>query len=407
MTKVAEYSGSNLVFQLALTESNIEENWQNQTHLHWVERLMAPSANGTPLDFSSSDTQSFTLNFTIDPSWDIEFCELAGFVQANSSKEVMQTKLSILATPEFSVDAEVLNIFDTPEESCSGKMAPKVTIRNRGEEHLTSLEVEYTVNNSAPVSYNWTGDLDFLGKDSFELPEITFEEAETNVVEVTVLNPNGQEDQNPNNNVTTTEVASAETIDPVSYLILRTDNNPQETTWELTNSAGEVIYNGGPYSEPMKMNRDTFQLYTTDCYRITIYDSGNNGLCCGSGTGFVRVINSDMQTVVYAMEFTDKYVGEFNVNSIGISALSQEFAVEIYPNPLNDVANIVLNLREASEVQITAFDLMGKKVLEQNEGKLPEGTSTLTLDATNLTKGVYILRIHAGESVLSQKITIK
>lgn len=409
VTKVADFTGTDPVFQLCLTESHIEESWQGQSELMWVERLMAPSANGTPLDFSSGDTQEFTLNFTIGADWNIEFCELAGFVQTNSSKEVQQCKLKILATPEFDVDAEVLAIYDTPEETCSGKMAPKVTIRNRGGEHLTTLDVEYTVNGSDPVSYQWTGDLDFLDRDSFELPEITFDVAETNVVEVTVFNPNGVDDENPGNNVTTTEVAEAETIGPISYLILRTDENPQETTWELTNTEGNVVYSGGPYTEAMTMIRDTFHLTTvgTNCYTLTVFDAGNNGLCCGAGTGFVRVINDEMQTVVYGMEFGDKYVADFNVyTNVGISDLTGKLNVEVYPNPLTDMANIVLNLKEDANVSMAAYNMMGKKVMEQNEGMLSAGASTLTFDATSLAKGVYVLHISAGDAVIDRKSVV-
>ncbi len=407
VTKVADFNGTNPVFQLCVTESHIEESWQNQSHLHWVERLMAPSASGTALDFSSGDIQNFTVSFIIEPDWNIEFCEMVGFVQTNSNKEVQQCIMEIMAIPEFDLDAEALAVYDTPEEACSGKMSPKVTIRNRGEEDLTSLDIEYTVNGSEPVSHAWTGDLKFLGTDSFELPEINFEVQEINIVEVTLLNPNGLTDENPDNNTISAEVEEAVTINPESYLILRTDNNPGETTWELTNSEGTLVYSGGPYNEPMKMIRDTFQLYTTDCYTLTVFDSGNNGLCCDAGTGFVRVISDEGKTIVYGMEFTDKYVGEFSVFApVGISDITGKLNVEVYPNPTNDIANIVMNLNEESNVTISAYNMMGKKVMSQNAGTLPAGSSTVTFDASDLAKGIYVLHINAGDAVITHKITV-
>ncbi|MBN1338774.1 MAG: hypothetical protein JXA03_05585, partial [Bacteroidales bacterium] len=55
--KVAAYTGTNLVLQLALTESEIAYNWQGQTELNFVNRLMAPTHNGTPLNFTSESSQ--------------------------------------------------------------------------------------------------------------------------------------------------------------------------------------------------------------------------------------------------------------------------------------------------------------------------------------------------------------
>ena len=408
VTKVDEYDGDNLVFHCAATESHIEESWQGQTELNFVERLMSPGASGTALDFSSGSTATFTLNFSLDPSWNIEFCELVGFVQDVDSKEVLQGDLKVLATPEFVVDAEVIEVYDLPEEVCSGNMAPKVTIRNRGEEILTTLDIEYTVNGSDPVSYAWEGSLEFLDKDSFVLPEINYEVAETNVVEVTVLNPNGTTDENPVNDVTTGEVLEAETIDPVSYLIIRTDEKPQETTWELLNSEGTAVYSGGPYTDPVTFHRDTFNLYHTECYTLNVYDAGGDGLCCGSGTGFVRLVNEEGGTVVYGMQFGDIYVGEFSVYApVGITDISGKMNVEVYPNPMTDQANIVLNLNEASNVALSVYDMMGKKVLMQNEGMLNAGTSNITLDASELSKGIYVLHINAGDAVITHKITIE
>jgi len=44
------FANSNLVLQLALTQSHILVNWQGQTHLEFVSRAMAPDASGTPVD---------------------------------------------------------------------------------------------------------------------------------------------------------------------------------------------------------------------------------------------------------------------------------------------------------------------------------------------------------------------
>ncbi|MBC8527133.1 MAG: Omp28-related outer membrane protein, partial [Candidatus Cloacimonetes bacterium] len=96
VNKVAETSSTDMVLHLALTESNIPYNWQGQTELHWVERLMVPDQYGTALDFSSDSTNTVNLSFTLDEDWEVDNCELAAFIQDINTKEVLQgTKVSL------------------------------------------------------------------------------------------------------------------------------------------------------------------------------------------------------------------------------------------------------------------------------------------------------------------------
>ena len=88
--KLAEYNGSNIVLHIVLTESNIPEVWQGLTELDYVERLMFPNGNGTPLDFSSNDIQSIDFNFLMEASWLIENSEIVYFIQDNDTKEILQ-----------------------------------------------------------------------------------------------------------------------------------------------------------------------------------------------------------------------------------------------------------------------------------------------------------------------------
>jgi len=102
--KLASYTGSNLVFQLALTESDIIYSWQGQSQLNFVERLMVPDQNGTALDFSTSDTINLMETFTMNSSWAPENCELVAFIQDNSSKEIMQSiKRRLYNPPTLSI----------------------------------------------------------------------------------------------------------------------------------------------------------------------------------------------------------------------------------------------------------------------------------------------------------------
>lgn len=90
LQKVADYPGTNIVVQLALTESHIPENWYGLTEVNFVEKLMVPNHNGTSLDFSNTDEIVLDLSFNLNQNWVEENCELVAFIQDNSSQEILQ-----------------------------------------------------------------------------------------------------------------------------------------------------------------------------------------------------------------------------------------------------------------------------------------------------------------------------
>jgi PKD repeat protein len=81
---------SNTVAHLALTESHIQQAWQNQTELNFVCRAMYPDHNGTPVDFSGGSQMIINYQFTIDGGWDTQHIELVAFMQNNSGREILQ-----------------------------------------------------------------------------------------------------------------------------------------------------------------------------------------------------------------------------------------------------------------------------------------------------------------------------
>ena len=56
LNKVASTTATNMVMHMVVTESDIAQNWQGMTELNHVERLMIPNQNGTPVDFTSTNT---------------------------------------------------------------------------------------------------------------------------------------------------------------------------------------------------------------------------------------------------------------------------------------------------------------------------------------------------------------
>jgi len=99
LEKVANYESDTISLYLALTESDIEVNWQGLSKVDEVERNMTPNGNGKHLDFSESNTQSFTEKILFERDWDPEKMELVVFIQNDTNKLILQCYSQ--AIPDF------------------------------------------------------------------------------------------------------------------------------------------------------------------------------------------------------------------------------------------------------------------------------------------------------------------
>lgn len=90
VTRIEPDTNTNIKLHGVLTESEIQQAWQGQTHLEFVNRQMAPSATGTAIDFSANATQTINLTFNANAAWNAQHFEWVFFLQNNSTKEILQ-----------------------------------------------------------------------------------------------------------------------------------------------------------------------------------------------------------------------------------------------------------------------------------------------------------------------------
>lgn len=81
LTKEAAITSTNNILFFIVTQSRIQQNWQGQTHLEHVNRMMVPTQQGTPVSFTSGDVQTVTLNFTMNSAWPLIDCEFIALLQ--------------------------------------------------------------------------------------------------------------------------------------------------------------------------------------------------------------------------------------------------------------------------------------------------------------------------------------
>jgi hypothetical protein len=68
-----------------------------------------------------------------------------------------------------------------------------------------------------------------------------------------------------------------------------------------------------------------------------------------------------------------------------------------YPNPFNASTTIKFGLPKASQVNLSVFDMVGRKVSVSVNEKKDVGVHDVKFDASTLESGVYFYRLQAGD----------
>jgi len=98
-----------------------------------------------------------------------------------------------------------------------------------------------------------------------------------------------------------------------------------------------------------------------------------------------------------------------STSSEDIESLPTEFKLlQNYPNPFNPSTKIEFSLPEASLVRLEVFNTLGQRVQTLKNEKMPAGKHSVTFEAFDLTTGVYLYRLTAGEfSQINRMLLIK
>lgn len=93
------------ILYVSLSESNISYSWQGQDHLDFVCRSMYPDEYGIQMDFSSQTTYSNSYNISIDPTYNVDNCEVVVFLQNMVTGNIQQVaKEQLFSASEVNTD---------------------------------------------------------------------------------------------------------------------------------------------------------------------------------------------------------------------------------------------------------------------------------------------------------------
>lgn len=99
-----------------------------------------------------------------------------------------------------------------------------------------------------------------------------------------------------------------------------------------------------------------------------------------------------------------------NPTSIGNNTIeAKDFNLyQNYPNPFNPSTSISFNISKQGFVNLSVYNINGKKVSELINGKMNAGFQSMTFDAANLPSGIYTYKLTSeGQSVSKNMVLIK
>lgn len=99
--------------------------------------------------------------------------------------------------------------------------------------------------------------------------------------------------------------------------------------------------------------------------------------------------------------------GKGSVSLAGLNELEvKNFTVTAMPNPTNGMANIVVDLKEAAEMDIVVVDMLGKEVFNLGSTSLTAGSFVTNVDLSNESEGMYFAKVAVNGTVQTVKINL-
>jgi ELWxxDGT repeat protein len=178
-----------------------------------------------------------------------------------------------------------------------------------------------------------------------------------------------------------------------------TFNNQLYFTAETETEGREpYVYNGQGISSYSinKGNRSGYGTYPTiynDGTGKELYVRGKNGI-----NGFELYRFGPEDKPFSSTNTSNEEITHSQPNSIRLKAN--------YPNPFNPTTNISFKLPQATHVEITIYDMLGREISTLVNGRRSAGQHTITFDASSLATGMYIYQLSTEESVKTKKMML-
>ena len=319
--------------------ANGERSW------NYVMRRLLPGSDGQPLGDGMMQVTPYQYAFAWTPQnfYDANELGIVTFVQDIATKEVLGTTYTPRPTGSTSA-AKILQVSNMPDRICSPAFTSDLTVRNTGRDPLTSATINVRINGTLQQT-PWTGRLQYLDIATLHTPlfkDFTLADNQDNKVEIWLSDLNGTTEESAHKSFS---MKNAYQAHGAVRLTLMTDQKPEEITWTLTNSAGDVVAKGGPYTEARKKQVVDLPLTADDCYMLEFEDAGHNGINGENGRGY------------YALHEVDAMTGK---TRLLVQSTYEDAVHDVFFSLQGATSGVVPVVAEPSSADEPAYDLLGR-----------------------------------------------
>jgi hypothetical protein len=328
----------------------------------------------------------------------------------------LTTRIGTLTTSALWATAQDCPVANMPHDAallpvigslntCLGQPVPlSVRMQNAGLEPLTSATIQAREGADVIGTVEWTGQLGTYAWETIAIADYS-PSSGTTTITYEITSADGLA---ANNTSTGTVVASGQTMPGTAITLeLRTDQYGYETTWRLMRPNGQIIAQDPPGSYAANtVYTYNWNLQDENCFIFEINDSHGDGICCGFGQGYYKLM-VDGHVIIEGGEFTHTDIRPFKVSTATASIQENELEAgySLFPNPTTGLVTLGFTLEEAGLVEVRVTDLLGQMVTTTSTGAAP-GQGNIVMDLSALAAGTYFVNLHAGGMLATRKVTI-
>lgn len=291
------------------------------------------------------------------------------------------------------------------------------SVRNFGNEPLTSATVNAYVNGELVRTKEWTGVLTTFRSANVTLPGVSISGNSELVLEV--VNPNGIDEPTPGDNVYPWTVSTATATETVT-LTITTDKWPEEVNWRAEGPSGNILVSNSDLGtlQCETTYTQSFPYSEEGCYKFVISDGFGDGLLNGGvNPASHTCTNGDPNIAIGAISLSIDGLVIFDNASYGAGTnVPYSFTLEssvpeipglssmiVFPNPTTDELNITFDSQNSADVQVRVVDILGATVKNFGKQNVVTGTNQLRFNVEELTSGSYFIQMVKDEGVKTIK----
>jgi hypothetical protein len=369
VTKIGTLTATSIKLNFAVTQSNIMQNWQGQTHLEHVNRLMVPDQNGTLIDFTSGDVQTVVLTFSLNAAWPLENLEFVAWLQ---NMDAGQGTIAGSGSPPV----KKWTTFQGLKRGVID-LNPDFTVPSTSVNTGTSVTFTNTTSGGyigVPETYQWFFEGGNPATSTDKDPVVVYDNCGTFDV-MLIVDRGSQID-------TLTRDAFME-VGPV----VNVNATPGLTAcWYQTitldaTTAGAVSYLWTPGGATTPTIDVTYAQYGIGAHDFSV--TVNAGAC----------------------EVT-KTVSTYLDACTTIGEKSKDVTISVFPNPSNGEFTLELNSSKSIVANMRITNSLGMNVYSEKAVAI-NGKTVKNLNLSGLSSGIYLLSLQHDDMTLTQKILIK